>query len=110
MDLEKFFDKVNHERLMSTLAKKIQDKCLLKLIRRYLQSGVMINGVVYDTEEGTPQGGVISPVLSNLFLHYAFDIWMVRINSKAPFERYADDAIIHYKTESEAIEILAKLK
>ncbi|MGA3678336.1 reverse transcriptase domain-containing protein, partial [Lysinibacillus agricola] len=62
MDLEKFFDKVNHDRLMSTLAKKISDKPLLKLIRRYLQSGVMINGVVYDTDEGTPQGGPLSPL------------------------------------------------
>ena len=54
MDLEKFFDKVNHDRLMSTLAKRIDDKPLLKLIRKYLQAGVMINGVVSITEEGTP--------------------------------------------------------
>lgn len=61
VDLEKFFDKVNHDRLMSTLAKRIHDKSLLKLIRKYLQAGVMINGVVSRTEEGTPQGGPLSP-------------------------------------------------
>ena len=63
MDLEKFFDKVNHDKLMGTLAKRIKDKPLLKLIRKYLQAGVMINGVVSSTEEGTPQGGPLSPLL-----------------------------------------------
>ena len=58
MDLEKFFDKVNHDRLMGNLAKKIKDKTLLKLIRKYLQSGVLINGVVLESKEGTPQGGL----------------------------------------------------
>ena len=64
IDLEKFFDKVNHDRLMGILAEEIKDKTFLKLIRKYLQSGVMINGVVIDTEEGTPQGGPLSPLLS----------------------------------------------
>ena len=68
MDLEKFFDKVNHDRLMATLAKRIQDKPLLKLIRKYLQAGIMINGVVSSTEEGTRQGGPLSPLLSNIVL------------------------------------------
>ncbi|MEK4223215.1 group II intron reverse transcriptase/maturase [Bacillus sp. FSL W8-0116] len=68
MDLEKFFDRVNHDRLMSTLAKTIKEKPLLKLIRKYLQAGVMINGVVSRTEEGTPQGGPLSPLLSNIVL------------------------------------------
>ena len=66
MDLEKFFDRVNHDRLMNTLAKTIKEKPLLKLIRKYLQAGVMINGVVSSTEQGTPQGGPLSPLLSNL--------------------------------------------
>ncbi|MGJ7034439.1 reverse transcriptase domain-containing protein, partial [Anoxybacillus eryuanensis] len=68
IDLEKFFDQVNHDRLMSTLAKRIHDKPLLKLIRKYLQSGVMIHGVVSSTEKGTPQGGPLSPLLSNIVL------------------------------------------
>lgn len=68
IDLEKFFDKVNHDKLMGILAKTIKDRILLKLIRRYLQSGVMINGVVMETDMGTPQGGPLSPLLSNIML------------------------------------------
>lgn len=69
IDLEKFFDKVNHDKLMGILAKTIKDQILLKVIRRYLQSGVMINGVVMETDMGTPQGGPLSPLLSNVMLH-----------------------------------------
>ena len=68
MDLEKFFDKVNHDILMSKLEKKIQDRRLLALIRKYLKSGVLINGVSITSEEGTPQGGPLSPLLANIML------------------------------------------
>ncbi len=68
LDLEKFFDRVNHDRLMAKLAEKVEDKMILKLIRKYLQSGVMINGVVMDTKEGAPQGGPLSRLLSNIVL------------------------------------------
>ena len=96
MDLEKFFDKVNHDRLMSTLAKRIDDKPLLKLIRKYLQSGVLINGIVLDTNEGTPQGGPLSPLLSNIVLD-ELDIELERRGHK--FVRYADDCNIYVKTK-----------
>ena len=68
MDLEKFFDKVNHDILMSKLEKKIQDRRLLALIRKYLKSGVLINGVSITSEEVTPQGGPLSPVLAKIML------------------------------------------
>ena len=68
IDLEKYFDRVNHDILMSRIARKVKDKRLLKLIRKYLESGVMINGVVIETEEGTPQGGPLSPLLSDIML------------------------------------------
>jgi len=68
IDLEKFFDRVNHDKLMARVAREVKDKRVLKLIRAYLNSGVMINGVVVDTEEGTPQGGPLSPLLSNIML------------------------------------------
>ena len=68
MDLEKFFDSVNHERLMARLKREISDKRLLKLINSYLKAGVMENGVVVESEEGTPQGGPLSPLLSNIVL------------------------------------------
>ena len=95
MDLEKFFDRVNHDRLMSTLAKRIQDKTLLKLIRKYLQAGVMINGVVSITDEGTPQGGPLSPLLSNIVLD-ELDKELEKRGHK--FVRYADDCNIYVKS------------
>ena len=96
MDLEKFFDKVNHDRLMSTLAKRIKDKPLLKLIRKYLQAGVMINGVVSSTEEGTPQGGPLSPLLSNIVLDELDKELEARGHQ---FVRYADDCNIYVKSK-----------
>ena len=68
MDLEKFFDRVNHDILMSRLARHIEDKRILRLIRRYLQAGMMENGLVSQRTEGTPQGGPLSPLLSNILL------------------------------------------
>ena len=68
MDLEKFFDRVNHDILMSRIARRVADKRLLKLIRAYLTAGVMEDGLVSPTEEGTPQGGPLSPLLSNIML------------------------------------------
>ncbi|MCL6615766.1 MAG: group II intron reverse transcriptase/maturase [Anoxybacillus ayderensis] len=96
IDLEKFFDQVNHDRLMSTLAKRIQDKPLLKLIRKYLQSGVMIHGVVSSTEKGTPQGGPLSPLLSNIVLD-ELDKELEKRGHK--FVRYADDCNIYVKSK-----------
>jgi RNA-directed DNA polymerase len=68
IDLEKFFDRVNHDKLMGQVAKRVADKRLLKLVRAYLNAGVMENGLVSPTDEGTPQGGPLSPLLSNLVL------------------------------------------
>lgn len=95
IDLEKFFDRVNHDRLMSTLTKRIQDKAILKLIRKYLQSGVMINGIVSTTVEGTPQGGPLSPLLSNIVL----DELDKELETRGlRFVRYADDCNIYVKS------------
>lgn len=96
MDLEKFFDKVNHDKLMGILASRIQDRVVLKLIREYLQAGIMINGVVYDAEEGTPQGGPLSPLLSNILLD-KLDKELERRGHK--FVRYADDCNIYMKSK-----------
>ncbi|WP_297989387.1 group II intron reverse transcriptase/maturase [uncultured Anoxybacillus sp.] len=96
IDLEKFFDQVNHDRLMSTLAKRIHDKPLLKLIRKYLQSGVMIHGVVSSTEKGTPQGGPLSPLLSNIILD-ELDKELEKRGHR--FVRYADDCNIYVKSK-----------
>ncbi|KAJ49267.1 group II intron reverse transcriptase/maturase [Clostridium tetanomorphum] len=96
MDLEKFFDKVNHDMLMNKLSKKIKDKRLLKLIRAYLTSGVMINGVVNRIEEGTPKGDPLSIILSNIILD-DLDKELERIGHK--FCRYAVDSNIYVKSK-----------
>jgi RNA-directed DNA polymerase len=95
MDLSKFFDRVNHDRLMSRLATKIRDKRVLKLIRRYLTAGTMVNGVVNYPDEGTPQGGPLSPLLSNIVLD-ELDKELEARGHK--FVRYADDFMIYCKS------------
>lgn len=95
IDLEKFFDKVNHDRLMAILARRIKDKQLLKLIRKYLQSGIMINGVLTNNRRGTPQGGPLSPLLSNIVLD-ELDKELEKRGHK--FVRYADDCNIYVRT------------
>jgi RNA-directed DNA polymerase len=96
LDLEKFFDRVHHERLMSQLAKRIKDQRLLKLIRGFLKAGVMSGGLVCPSEEGTPQGGPLSPFLSNVVL----DELDRELESRGHrFVRYADDCNIYVKTE-----------
>jgi RNA-directed DNA polymerase len=96
IDLEKFFDKVNHDMLMARVARRVKDKKILLLIRRYLQSGVMEDGLVKPTEEGTPQGGPLSPLLSNIMLD-DFDKELERRGLR--YVRYADDCNIYVKSE-----------
>jgi group II intron reverse transcriptase/maturase len=90
IDLEKFFDRVNHDMLMARVARVVKDKRVLKLIRAYLESGVMLNGVVMETEEGTPQGGPLSPLLSNVMLN---DLDRELEERGHKFVRYADDCV-----------------
>ncbi|MGY0693717.1 group II intron reverse transcriptase/maturase [Virgibacillus sp. FSP13] len=96
MDLEKFFDKVNHDRLMAKLANKINDRALLRLIRRFLQAGVLENGLVRPITEGAPQGGPLSPLLSNIVLD-ELDKELEKRGHK--FVRYADDFQIYVKSK-----------
>jgi RNA-directed DNA polymerase len=96
IDLEKYFDRVNHDILMARVAREVKDKRVLKLIRAYLNSGVMVNGVVVDTEEGTPQGGPLSPLLSNIMLD---DLDKELETRGHKFVRYADDCNIYVKTQ-----------
>ena len=96
IDLEKFFDKVNHDILMYKLSRDIKDKRVLRLIRKYLQSGIMINGIVVTSEEGTSQGGPLSPLLSNIMLD-ELDKELEKRRHK--FCRYADDCNIYVKSK-----------
>jgi RNA-directed DNA polymerase len=100
LDIKGFFDNIDHELLMKAVRHQIKEKWILLYIERWLKASAKeTNGEIVERDKGTPQGGVISPLLANLFLHYAFDKWMERNNPEILFERYADDIIIHCKTK-----------
>jgi RNA-directed DNA polymerase len=107
LDLEKFFDRVNHDILMSRVAKRISDKRMLKLIRSFLTAGVMEHGVVGATDEGTPQGGPLSPLLSNLMLD---DLDRELERRGLRFVRYADDSNVYVRSERAGQRVMAGLK
>lgn len=110
-DIKGLFDNINHELLMKAVTKHTNNKWELLYIRRWLKCPVQRpDGTSIDKESGVPQGGVISPVLSNLFMHYAFDKWMERCFPSNLFCRYADDAIVHCKTKFQALELKAALE
>lgn len=107
MDLEKFFDRVNHDVLMGKLAKRIADKHLLRIIRRYLQAGIMVHDVTVDRHEGTPQGGPLSPLLSNVLL----DELDKELEARGlRFVRYADDCNIYVRSKRAGERVLSSLK
>ena len=106
MDLEKFFDKVNHDILMSKLEKRMQDKRLLTLIRKYLKSGILINGVSVTSEEGTPQGGPLSPLLANIMLD---ELDKELEKRKHKFCRYADDNNVYVKSKRAGIRVMKSM-
>lgn len=106
IDLEQCFDNVQHDKLMSLLAKRIQDKPLLLLIRRFLTAGVMHNGVRTESVRGTPQGGPLSPLLSNVLLH-ELDLELERRNHK--FCRYADDCNIYVRSKAAAERVMKSI-
>ena len=106
LDLSKFFDRVNHDRLMSRLAQRIEDKRVLKLIRAFLNSGIMVNDLVEYPGEGTPQGGPLSPLLSNIVLD-ELDKELERRGLR--FVRYADDIVILVRSQQQGEEVLRSI-
>lgn len=106
LDLEKFFDRVNHDKLMSKIAGRIGDKRMLKLIRGFLRAGVMENGLVSSTEEGTPQGGPLSPLLSNIMLD---DLDRELEKRGLRFARYADDSNIYVRSQRAGERVMASV-
>ncbi len=107
IDLEKFFDRVNHDMLMARVARVVKEKRVLKLIRAYLNSGVMVAGVVIETDEGTPQGGPLSPLLANILLD---DLDKELEQRGHKFVRYADDCNIYVKTPRAGERVMASVK
>lgn len=111
VDISKFFDTIDHELLLKAVDTHCAEKWMKLYIRRWLTAPVMhADGRVESTTRGTPQGGVISPLLANLFLHYGFDRWMRTKHQNILFERYADDIVIHCQSKKEAERLRQKLE
>lgn len=112
LDIAKFFDEIDHELLMKAVEKMVEEKWVKMYVRRWLKMKIVNKeGQEYDRNgKGTPQGGVISPLLANIFLHYALDKWLEKYYEQATFERYADDLVIHCRTKEEAEQLLTAIK
>jgi group II intron reverse transcriptase/maturase len=114
-DIKGFFDNVRHEWMMRFLEHRIGDKRVLRMVVRFLKAGVMEEGKWRASEEGTPQGGSISPLLANIYLHYALDEWFEKVyrassKGKARLIRYADDFVVCFQNRGDAMRFLAELK
>jgi group II intron reverse transcriptase/maturase len=110
-DIKGLFDNIDHELLLRAVRKHVTCKWALLYIERWLKAPmVQEDGVIKERSRGTPQGGVVSPILSNAFLHYAFDLWMTRRYPDLPWCRYADDGLIHCRNEYEATAVKAALQ
>lgn len=106
-DIKGFFDNVDHEWMMKFVEHRIDDKNLLRLISRLMKAGIIEDGIKYDTPKGTPQGGVCSPILANIYLHYVLDLWFDKIvrkhcKGRAYMVRYADDSVFCFQYEEDA--------
>ena len=111
LDVQAFFDSLDHELLLRALRKHTDVPWVLLYVERWLKAPMQgEDGSLEPRDAGTPQGGVASPILANLFLHYAFDMWMARNHPRIPFERYADDVICHCRTRREAEALQASLE
>ena len=109
-DIKGMFDNIDHELLLRAVRKHTECKWMILYIERWLKAPLQLtDGTLVERTRGTPQGGVVSPVLCNLFMHYAFDLWMGRTFAHAPWCRYADDGLVHCRTEQEAQDIKAAL-
>jgi group II intron reverse transcriptase/maturase len=110
-DIKGLFDNIDHELLLRAVRKHVTCKWALLYIERWLKAPMLQeDGVIVERSRGTPQGGVVSPILSNAFLHYAFDLWMTRTYPDLPWCRYADDGLVHCRNEYEATAFKAALQ
>ena len=112
MDISSFFDKMSHELLMKAIERHVEEKWVKMYLTRWLEAPIedRKGNKRLRMGEGTPQGGVISPLLANLFLHYAFDKWLGKAYPKLRFVRYADDIVVHCNTQEEAEDVLKAIR
>lgn len=111
VDIKGFFDNISHSIMMALLGQHTQEKWVLMYAERWLKAGVEPeDGSIMARTKGTPQGGVASPLFANIYLHHAFDKWMDECHRQNPFERYADDIVIHCHSKEEAGQLLAQLE
>ena len=111
LDIKGFFYNIPHDLLLKAVRKHARERWVVLYIERWLKAPAQDEeGHQSERSKGTPQGGVISPLLANLFLHYGFDHWMAKHHPQTPFERYADDAIIHCRTRAQAEQLLEALR
>jgi len=109
-DIRGLFDNIDHELLLRAVRKHVKCNWALLYIGRWLTAPMELeDGTLVERTKGTPQGGVISPILANLFMHYAFDLWMTREHSDLPWCRYADDGLVHCRTEAQAVTVKGAL-
>jgi group II intron reverse transcriptase/maturase len=110
LDIRKFFDSVPHDLIVRAVEANTDLPWVVLYVKRWLVAPLALpDGALQDRDRGTPQGSAISPVLANLFLHYAFDAWMARVFPAMPFERYADDAVVHCSSRGQAERVLAAI-
>ena len=110
-DIKGLFDNIDHDLLRRALTKHVKSEWATLYIERWLTAPMQLaDGTRVERTRGTPQGGVVSPVMANLFLHYAFDVWMTRTFPDLPWCRYADDGLVHCRTEAEALAVRAALQ
>ncbi len=109
-DIKGLFDNISHELLLTAVRKHVKSKWALLYIERWLTAPMEKDGQRIERSHGTPQGGVVSPILSNLFLHYVFDVWMTRTHPDLLWCRYADDGLVHCRSEREAEAVKAMLQ
>ena len=110
LDIKKFFDSVPHDLVRKAVAYHTDQKWILLQVRRWLQAPLrQLDGTMVARDRGTPQGSAISPLLANMFMHYAFDVWMAREYPSLKFERYCDDAVVHCVSEQQALQVRAAI-
>jgi RNA-directed DNA polymerase len=111
LDVQKFFDTVPWDRIIAAVEANTDLPWVILYVKRWLAAPIrMPDGMLAARDRGTPQGSAVSPVLANLFMHYAFDLWLAREFSGCPFERYADDAVVHCRTRAQAEAVLGALR